>query len=118
MPNDPELDLRGRLIRGLGALREMFPGSFVERSRAALPTAAAAQLHREFLLSVLWEGKPQTFHLSAGRASARQKCAAEESVGRLPATCAGSFVRRRTRSAWFADSLRPISTKCLASPIW
>ena len=69
MANDPELDLRGRLIRGLGALREMLPGSFVERSRkCGKPTCRCAdgkQLHREFLLSVPFEGKPQTFHLPA-----------------------------------------------------
>ncbi len=33
MPDDHDLNLRGRLIRSLGALREMFPGSFVERHR-------------------------------------------------------------------------------------
>ena len=69
MANDPELDLRGRLIRGLGALREMLPGSFIERSRkCGKPTCRCAggkQLHREFLLSVPFEGKPQTFHLPA-----------------------------------------------------
>ena len=69
MPSDPELDLRGRLIRGLGALREMLPGSFIERSRkCGKPTCRCAdgkQLHREFLLSVLLDGKPQTFHLPA-----------------------------------------------------
>lgn len=69
MAHDPELDLRGRLIRGLGALREMLPGSFIERSRkCGKPTCRCAdgkQLHREFLLSVPFEGKPQTFHLPA-----------------------------------------------------
>ena len=69
MANDKELDLRGRLVRGLGALREMLPGSFVERGRkCGKPTCRCAdgkQLHREFLLSVLFEGKPRTFHLPA-----------------------------------------------------
>ena len=69
MAKDPELDLRGRLVRGLGALREMLPGSFIERSRkCGKPTCRCAdgkQLHREFLLSVPFEGKPQTFHLPA-----------------------------------------------------
>ena len=32
--SDPDLELRGKLIRGLGALREMLPGSFVKRKRA------------------------------------------------------------------------------------
>lgn len=69
MPIDPELDLRGKLIRRLGSLREMFPGSFVERSRkCGKPNCRCAdgkQLHQEFLLSVVWDGKPRTFHLSA-----------------------------------------------------
>jgi len=69
MPTDPELHLRGRLIRGLGALREMLPGSFIERSRkCGKPNCRCADgklLHREFLLSVVFEGKPQAFHLSA-----------------------------------------------------
>src|SRR5712691_10870236 len=33
-PHEPDLELRGQLIRSLGALREMLPGSFVERQRA------------------------------------------------------------------------------------
>ncbi len=72
MPADPELDLRGRLLRSLGALREMLPGSFVQRSRkCGKPTcrcAAGEKLHAQFLLSVLVEGKPKTFHLPAARA--------------------------------------------------
>ena len=67
MPSDPELDLRGRLVRGLGALREMLPGSFVERSRkCGKPNCRCAdgkKLHAEFLLSVLVDGKPKTFHV-------------------------------------------------------
>ena len=33
MPGDSDLESRGRLIRSLGTLREMLPGSFVERKR-------------------------------------------------------------------------------------
>jgi len=33
MPPDPELEWRGRLVRSLGALVEMLPGSFVVRQR-------------------------------------------------------------------------------------
>ena len=66
MPVDHDLDLRGRLIRGLGALREMLPGSFVERSRkCGKPNCRCAdgkQLHSEFQISVLQEGKLKTFH--------------------------------------------------------
>lgn len=67
MPADPELDLRGRLVRRLGTLREMLPGSFVERFRkCGRPTCRCAdgkQLHPEFLLSVQVNGKPKTFHI-------------------------------------------------------
>ena len=69
MPTDPELDLRGGLLRRLGALREMLPGSFVERSRkCGRPTCRCAQgkqLHPQFVLSVLVEGKPKAFHVPA-----------------------------------------------------
>ena len=67
MAADPELDLRGRLIRSLGALREMLPGSFVERSRrCGKPTCRCAEgneRHPQFILSVLVEGKPRAFHV-------------------------------------------------------
>jgi len=33
-PPDPALERRGRLVRSLGSLREMLPGSFVERKRS------------------------------------------------------------------------------------
>jgi hypothetical protein len=69
MPTDPELDLRGRLIRRLGTLREMLPGSFVERSRqCGKPTCRCAEgkhLHPQFVLSVLVEGKPKAFNVPA-----------------------------------------------------
>jgi hypothetical protein len=57
MNQDPELSLRGRLVRSLGAMREMLPGSFVERGRkCGKPTchyADGKNLHTQFLLSVL-----------------------------------------------------------------
>ena len=70
MPGDnPDLDLRGRLIRSLAALREMLPGSFVERKRACgRPTCHCAdgkQLHSQFQLSVLVDGKPKAFNVPA-----------------------------------------------------
>lgn len=69
MPSDPDLDLRGRLFRRLGALREMLPGSFVERKRACgRPNCRCADgknLHSQFQLSVLMDGKPKTFHVPA-----------------------------------------------------
>jgi len=69
MPPDPERIERGQLIRSLGALREMLPGSFVERRRqCGKPTyrcADGVHLHAEFQLSVLIEGRPKTFHIPA-----------------------------------------------------
>ena len=68
---DPQLESRGRLMRSLSALREMLPGSFVERRRkCGKPNCRCAQgepehLHVQFLLSVLFQGKPQTFHIPA-----------------------------------------------------
>ncbi len=106
MANDPELDLRGRLIRGLGSLREMLPGSFVERSRkCGKPNCRCAdgkQLHREFLLSVLWEGKPQTFHLpaeSAGevRAKVEMRKRFEESADKIAHLNLRRFLRQKEK---------------------
>ena len=72
MGSDPELQLRGRLIRRLGALREMFPGSFVVRHRrCGKPNCRCAdgkQLHSQYLLSVLAEGERKTYSVSAGQA--------------------------------------------------
>ena len=51
-PSDSDLELRGKLVRGLGSLREMLPGSFVERKRACgQPTCQCADgknLHSQF----------------------------------------------------------------------
>lgn len=69
MPNDPDLISRGRLIRGLGALREMLPGSFVERKRACgrpnCHCADGKNLHSQYQISVLVEGKPKVFNVPA-----------------------------------------------------
>jgi len=69
MPIDPELRLRGRLLRHLGAWREMLPGSFVvRRVQCGKPNCRCADgihLHTRFQLSVLVDGKPRTFHIPA-----------------------------------------------------
>jgi hypothetical protein len=66
-PSDPDLELRGKLIRGLGSLREMLPGSFVERKRACgqpnCHCADGKNLHSQFQISVLVEGKPKALHI-------------------------------------------------------
>jgi len=72
MASDPELGRRSRLIRSLLPLREMLPGSFVQRHRrCGRPNCRCAdgdRLHAEALLSVLVDGKPKTFHIPAGLA--------------------------------------------------
>lgn len=69
MPSDPDLQSRGRLIRSLGALREMLPGSFVDRKRACgrpnCHCADGKNLHSQFQISVLVEGKPKSFNIPA-----------------------------------------------------
>lgn len=69
MPGDDELELRGRLVRSLSALREMLPGSLVERRRkCGKPNCRCAdgkQLHSGFQISVMQDGKLSTFHIPA-----------------------------------------------------
>ena len=69
MSSDPDLQSRGRLIRSLGSLREMLPGSFVERKRACgrpnCHCADGKNLHSQFQISVLVEGKPKTLNIPA-----------------------------------------------------
>ena len=68
-PPDLDLERRGRLIRGLGALREMLPGSFVERKRSCgRPNCHCADgktLHSQYQISVLVDGKPKAFNIPA-----------------------------------------------------
>ena len=69
MPSDPDLEFRGRLIRSLGALREMLPGSFVARKRiCGRPNCHCADgknLHTQYQISVLVDGKPKAFNVPA-----------------------------------------------------
>jgi hypothetical protein len=68
-PSDPDLELRGKLIRGLGSLREMLPGSFVERKRSCgqpnCHCADGKSLHSQFQISVLVDGKPKALNIPA-----------------------------------------------------
>jgi len=69
MPKDADLQLRGRLVRSLGALREMLPGSYFERHRkCGKPNCRCSDgehLHVERQLSVVVDGKPKSFHIPA-----------------------------------------------------
>jgi hypothetical protein len=66
---EPDLELRGNLIRSLGSLREMLPGSFVERKRACgrpnCHCADGKRLHSQYQISVLIEGKPKALNIPA-----------------------------------------------------
>jgi hypothetical protein len=68
-PPEPGLELRGRLVRSLGSLREMLPGSFVERKRACgrpnCHCADGKNLHSQFQISVLVDGKAKAFNIPA-----------------------------------------------------
>jgi len=74
MPSDPELELRGRLVRSLGSLRDMLPGCFVERGRRCgkpncrCVSGKPEDLHPQSALSVLVDGKLKTIHLTAALA--------------------------------------------------
>ena len=66
-PREPDLELRGKLIRSLGSLREMLPGSFVERKRACgrhnCHCADGQRLHSQYQISVLMDGKPKALNI-------------------------------------------------------
>jgi len=68
-PSEPDLERRGKLIRSLGSLREMLPGSFVERKRACgrpnCHCADGKNLHSQFQISILIDGKPKALHIPA-----------------------------------------------------
>lgn len=68
-PSEPDLQRRGKLIRSLASLREMLPGSFVERKRACgRPNCHCADgnnLHSQFQISVLMDGKPKALNIPA-----------------------------------------------------
>jgi hypothetical protein len=99
MPSNPELQSRGRLIRGLGALREMLPGSFVERKRACgrpnCHCADGKNLQVQFQISVLVEGKPKTFNVPAKLVEqVRQKVELRRRFDAAAATVCGINLRR------------------------
>ena len=99
MPGDPQLEARGRLIRSLGTLREMLPGSFVERKRACgrpnCHCADGINLHSQFQISVLVEGKPKTFNIPAKLVEqVRQQVQMRHRFDAAAATICGINLRR------------------------
>jgi hypothetical protein len=69
MSGNRDLTSRARLLRSLVTLGEMLPGSFVERKRACgRPNCRCADgknLHVQYQLSTLVNGKPKVFHIPA-----------------------------------------------------
>jgi len=98
-PRDPDLETRGRLIRSLGTLREMLPGSFVERKRACgRPNCRCADgrnLHVQYQISVLVEGHPKVFNVPARMVEqVRQQVAMRHRFDAAAATICGINLRR------------------------
>jgi hypothetical protein len=98
-PRDPDLETRGRLIRSLGTLREMLPGSFVERKRACgRPNCRCADgknLHVQYQISVLVEGQPKVFNVPARMVEqVRQQVAMRHRFDAAAATICGINLRR------------------------
>ena len=98
-PRDPDLELRGKLIRSLGSLREMLPGSFVERKRACgrpnCHCADGIRLHSQFQISVLIDGKPKALNIPADSAEmVRQKIEMRRRFDAAAATICGVNLKR------------------------
>ena len=95
----PDLELRGRLIRSLGSLREMLPGSFVERQRACgrpnCHCADGKNLHSQFQISVLVDGKAKAFNIPADWADkVREKMEMRRRFDAAAATICGVNLKR------------------------
>ena len=106
MPIDPDLDRRGRLVRSLGALREMLLGSFVERARKCgrsnCRCADGKQLHTSFQLSVLIQGKPKSFHVPVElvpevRSKVELRKHFEEAAAQIASLNLRRFLRRKEK---------------------
>jgi hypothetical protein len=99
MSGDPDLETRGRLIRSLGTLREMLPGSFFERKRACgrpnCHCADGKNLHSQFQISLLVGGKPRTFNIPAKLVpKVRQQVEMRRRFDAAAATICGINLRR------------------------
>ena len=98
-PSDPDLQLRGKLIRSIGSLREMRPGSFVERKRSCgRPTCHCSDginLHSQYQISVLVDGKPKAFNVPAELAEKiREKIEMRHRLDAAVGTICGINLRR------------------------
>ena len=98
-PPQPDLELRGKLIRSLGSLREMLPGSFVERKRACgrlnCHCADGKRLHSQFQISVLIDGKPKALNIPPALAGkVREKIEMRQRFDAAAATICGVNLKR------------------------
>jgi len=98
-PRQPDLELRGKLIRSLGALREMLPGSFVERKRACgrpnCHCADGQRLHSQYQISVLIDGQPKALNIPAAWAEqVREKIEMRRRFDAAAATVCGLNLKR------------------------
>ena len=96
---EPGLELRGRLVRSLGSLREMLPGSFVERKRACgrpnCHCADGKRLHSQYQISVLIDGKPKALNIPAVLAEkVRQKIEMRRRFDAAATTICGVNLKR------------------------
>src|SRR5260370_42226883 len=99
LPRRSDLARRGRLIGSLGALREMLPGSLVERKRACGRTnchcADGKNLHSQFQISVLVDGKPKALNIPAELAvKVREKIEMRRRFDSAAATICGLNLKR------------------------
>src|SRR5437016_5904284 len=101
-PREPDLELRGKLIRSLGALREMLPGSFVERKRSCgrpnCHCADGKRLHSQFQISVLMDGKPKALNIPAHLVEkVREKIEMRRRFDTAAATICGVNLKRSSK---------------------
>src|SRR5438132_12091286 len=121
-PREPDLELRGKLIRSLGALREMLPGSFVERTRACgrpnCHCADGKRLHSQYQISVLADGKPKDLNIPAELVDkVRQKIAMRRRFDAAAATICNVnlkrfLVEKEHRQDGLGTGPRLLSTRC------
>ncbi len=98
-PREPGLERRAKLVRCLGSLREMLPGSFVERRRACgRPNCHCADgktLHSQYRISVPIDGKPEAVHIPAALADeVREKIEMRRRFDAAAATIRGINLKR------------------------
>jgi hypothetical protein len=99
---DPALALRDNLVRSLGSLREMLPGSFVERRRACgrpkCHCADGKNLHSQYQISVLIDGEPKALNIPAAWADkVREKIEMRRRFDAAAATICGINLQRFLR---------------------